>query len=319
MHWQRHFALSLLAAAMATAAGQLRTQGATAIPDFSGTWIHPFCCGFAPPKSGPGPVINKSRVRQLIGADGLPLPAGANAPLASDPRQFVGNHINPILKPAAAEILKKHGEMSLNGVTFPAPSNQCWPEGVPYIFAINAIQMIEQANNITILYDNDHQVRHVRLNEIHPARVTPSWYGDSVAHYEGNALVIDTIGIKIGPFSMIDRYGTPYSQALHVVERYRLIDDEAAKEAEERSATEILRTRFRASGATGLLADPSYKGRQLQLDFTVEDEGVFTMPWSATINYRRSFGEWPEHVCAENIRWSPGRDGAVPAADKPDF
>ena len=104
-----------------------------------------------------------------------------------------------------------------------------------------------------------------------------------------------------------------------MVERYRLIDDEAAKEAEERGATEILRTRFRASAATGLAADRNYKGKQLQLDFMVEDEGVFTMPWSATINYRRSFGEWPEHVCAENTRWSPGKDGAVPAADKPDF
>lgn len=113
MHWQRHFALSLVAAAMATAeqpataAEQLSTQGATAISDFSGTWVYPFCCGFAPPKAGAGPVINKSRVRQLVGADGLPLPAGANAPLASDPRQFVGDHTNPILKPAAADIVKR--------------------------------------------------------------------------------------------------------------------------------------------------------------------------------------------------------------------
>ena len=53
------------------------------------------------------------------------------------------------------------------------------------------------------------------------------------------------------------------------------------------------------------------KGKQLQLDFTVEDESVFAMLYLVTINYRRSFGEWPEHVCAENIRWSPGRDGAV--------
>src|SRR5215467_12134581 len=74
-----------------------------------------------------------------------------------------------------------------------------------------------------------------------------------------------------------------------------------------------------ASVPQRLAADRNYKGKQLQLDFMVEDEGVFTMPWSATINYRRSFGEWPEHVCAENTRWSPGKDGAVPAADKPDF
>jgi hypothetical protein len=97
--------------------------------------------------------------------------------------------------------------------SYPTPSNQCWPEGVPYIFEINAIQLVQQAHTITILYDNDHQVRHVRLNELHPARVTPSWYGDSIGHYEGDTLVIDTVGIKIGPFSMIDRFGTPFSHA----------------------------------------------------------------------------------------------------------
>jgi len=49
----------------------------------------------------------------------------------------------------------------------------------------------------------------VRLNQPHPANVTPSWYGDSVGHYEGDTLVIDTVGIKIGPFSMVDMYGRP--------------------------------------------------------------------------------------------------------------
>jgi hypothetical protein len=58
----------------------------------------------------------------------------------------------------------------------------------------------------------------------HPAHVTPSRYGDSVGHYEGDTLVIDTVGIKIGPFAMVDMFGTPHTEALHVVERYRLID-----------------------------------------------------------------------------------------------
>jgi hypothetical protein len=57
----------------------------------------------------------------------------------------------------------------------------------------------------------------VRLNEPHPTRLTPSWYGDSVGHYEGDTLVIDTIGVKVGPFAMADMYGTPHSPALDVV------------------------------------------------------------------------------------------------------
>ena len=71
--------------------------------------------------------------------------------------------------------------------------------------------------------------------------MTPSWYGDSVGHYEGDTLVIDTVGIKIGPFAMVDMYGTPHSPALHVVERYRLLDYEDAKDAIARNDKENFR------------------------------------------------------------------------------
>jgi hypothetical protein len=103
------------------------------------------------------------------------------------------------------------------------------------------MQLLQQPDKITIFYDHDHQVRHVRMNQPHSTQLTPSWYGDSIGHYEGDTLVVDTVGIKIGPFSMIDWYGTPYTSRLHVVERYRLIEYEAAKEAEERTAKELLR------------------------------------------------------------------------------
>jgi hypothetical protein len=162
------------------------------------------------------------------------------------------------------------------------------------------------------------------MNEPHPGRVTPSVYGDSVGHYEGDMLVIDPVGIKTDrPFAMVDMYGTPYTKALHVVERYRLLDYEAAKEGLERNVKENFRL------PPGLIppvadSDPNYRGKHLQLTFTVEDEGVFTTPWSATITYGRppmpdgrGRGE-AEYVCAENLRFS-GRKPAVPTADKPDF
>jgi hypothetical protein len=112
------------------------------------------------------------------------------------------------------------------------------------------------------------------MNEPHPAKVTPSWYGDSVGHYEGDTLVIDTVGTKTDrPFGMIDFYGTPYTRALHVVERYRIIDYEYAKEGLDRDARENWRPAGPARST----------GKHLQLHFTVEDEGVFTTPWTATI------------------------------------
>jgi len=322
MHRQRNFGLLvMLAVAAATPAfGQTAgpAAGRAAIPDFSGIWSHPSFPGFEPPASGPGPVVNKSRRPQGADVNGRTLPANNNI-LVSNPARLVGDYTNPILKPPAAEAVKKKGEIELGGMVSPTPTIQCWPEPVPYIFNGVAMQMLQQPDKIIFLYPNDHQVRYVRMNQPHPAQVTPSWYGDSVGRYEGDTLVIDTVGVKIGPFAMVDFYGTPYTQALHVVERYRLLDYEAAREGLERDVRENRRPPGGADA--GSAPDYSYRGKHLQLHFTVEDEGVFTMPWSATITYRRGLEAWREVVCAENLQELvlAGRDTAVPRANKPDF
>jgi len=297
---------------------QESSQGTTLIPDFSGMWSHPYWPGFEPPPSGPGPVLNRWRMRQILDADGRPMPR-ANAPLISDSRHLVGDYTNPILKPHAAEIVKKHGEMESSGSGALTTSNQCRPQPVPYAFWNLGMQMLQQPDKITILYIWDHEVRHIRMNQSHPANFRPSTYGDSVGHYEGDTLVIDTVGFKIGPFAMVDMFGTPYSEALHVVERYRLLDYEATKEALERAGNENFR--FNDDGLAGLAPDRNYKGKGLQLDFTVEDTGVFAMPWSATITYRRPLTtEWDEIVCAENPNeYFRGGTAKVPVADNPDF
>jgi hypothetical protein len=296
---------------------QERSQVTASLPDFSGAWGNPYLYGIEPPLSGPGPVVNKSRQRQGFDVDGRRLPA-ANAPLVSSARRLVGDYTNPILNPAAAEVVKKHAEMSLAGGGYPSPRNQCWPEGVPFIFTNSAVQLLQQPDKITMLYDEDHEVRRVRMNGPHPAQLTPSWYGDSVGHYEGDTLVIDTVGFKIGPFSAVDQYGTPFTQALHVVERYRLIDDQAAKAAWDRGGKE--NSRGGLGIGEGWAPDPTYKGKGLQLQFTVEDKGVFTTPWSATKTYLRAFRDWPEQVCAENPhKYGTEKDAAVPTADRADF
>jgi hypothetical protein len=321
MHRLREFLLLVtsIAATTTPALGQdasSATQSASSIPDFSSIWGHPSIPGFEPPASGPGPVTNRSRRRQFIGG-GVALVTDPNGALVSNFVQLVGDYTNPILKPQAAEVVKKHGEISLAGVGYPTPRNQCWPGGVPFIFSSTGMQMLQQLDQITIIYDYDHEVRRVRMNQPHPAQVTPSWYGDSVGHYEGGALVIDTAGIKVGPFAMVDWYGTPHTDGLHVVERYRLLDYEAAKEGLERDAKENARL---PPGAYSLYFNPNYRGKHLQLQFTVEDDGVFTMPWSATITHGRPLGGWDEYVCAENPhKFNTEKDAAVPTANKPDF
>jgi len=131
--------------------------------------------------------------------------------------------------------MRKDGEISLAGVSFPIPWNQGWPQGVPYIFSNMGIQMLQQPDKITILYHHNHKFRQVPLNRPHPAQVTSTWHGDSVGHFEGDTPVIDTVGVKIGPYSMVDWYGTPHTQGLHVVERYRLLDYEDTKEGPQRT------------------------------------------------------------------------------------
>jgi hypothetical protein len=277
-------------------------QGTASIPDFSGVWAHPSSnSGFEPLPSGPGPVTNRLR------RDGL-----------SDPYHYVGDYTNPILKPEAAEVVKKFGEIELSGLAHPTPSNHCWPSGVPYIFFQLGMEMLQEPDKIIFLYLRDHEFRQVRMNQPHPGQVTPSWYGDSVGHYEGDTLVIDTVGVKIDrPLAMLDMYGTPYTPALHVVERYRLLDYEAAKEALERDAKEYV-----VIPNTSMQRDPAYRSKYLQLLFTVEDQGVFSMPWSATVTYSRPSGEWVEDVCAEgteNSHYSPREEAVFPTAVVPDF
>jgi hypothetical protein len=285
---------------------QQPSQGTGAIPDFSGIWGHPYWPGVEPPASGPGPITNRSRW-----PGGRGYPAGV-----ANPMRLVGDYTAPILKPHAAEIVKRQGEKELNDGA-PTPYNQCWPEGVPFIFFNYGMQMLQQTDKITILYYT-YDVRTVRINQPHPANVVPSWRGDSVGHYEGDTLVIDTVGVKTDrPYAMLDMYGTPYSRALHVVERYRLIDYETAQEALARNAKENVRFLV---GVIGLDFDPNYRGKHLQLQFTVEDDGVFTTPWSATVTYARPLGNWVEFVCAENpYEYYAGKDADVPRADKSDF
>jgi hypothetical protein len=278
-------------------------RSAVSTPDFSGIWAHLTWPDFEPPLEGPGPVTNRSRLNGV-----------------SNSYELIGDYNNPILRPHAAEVVKEHGEISKIGMPYPTPSNQCWPGGVPFVLWNIGMLMIQQPDQITILYSNDHEVRHVRLNQPHAAQVTPSWYGDSVGHYEGDTLVIDTVGVKSGPFAMVDMYGTPHSQALHVVERYRLLDYQAAKAAEERGQRELRRI---PGSDPGFARDLDYRGQGLQLEFTVEDEGVFTKPWSAAVSYRRPLsplGEWPEMVCADTTRdFITGNDVSLPTANKPDF
>lgn len=266
---------AVLAAIVAPEASRGADANATA-PDFSGLWGRS-SIPYERPASGAGPI---ERMR---------LPSGAPSRNSQS-----GDYTSPILRPEAAEAVKRFGEKA-RSTGVPDSETECWPESPPYIFKIQETQIIQQPGRILIVYSYSNQIRRIRLNESHPAHVTPSWGGDSVGHFEGGTLVVDTVGIKAGPYSMADRYGTPYSDTLHLVERFRMIPHDEAEAAMAKNEKEYGRIQV------GYAVDPDYRGPGLQLTFTVEDPKTFTMPWSGVVTYRRNIGPWPERVCAENV------------------
>src|SRR5437588_4556760 len=275
---------------------------AAGIPDLTGQWGRNVLY-FEPPASGPGPINNRSLK-----------PNGA-----MDGSALVGDYTDPILKPAAAEAIRKLGEISLKGIAFANPHNQCRPEPTPFTLTIQfGVQIVQSRDEVLLLYLGDHKVRHIRMNVPHPEHLTSTWQGDSVGHYEGDTLVVDTVGMKVGPLSMVDEYGTPHSTALHVIERYRLIDGVAARDAQQKQEQVHPEVIPFAYGRGPIDRDVRRQG--LQVAITVEDPGVFTTPWSGLITYRHVLGDWPEAVCAENFHeYYANRDTEVPRAEKADF
>jgi len=237
---------------------------------------------FTSPDSGPGPVVADTSHD-----------VGAGTRTTGNPRLFkVGDLTNPILQPWVVERMRKSNEEVLAGkVAFTARA-RCWPHGVPgfLLYPVHPIFFIQSPKEMVMVWGQDFQTRHVLLNVPHSANPKPSWYGESVGHYEnGDTLVVDTIGLNDRTY--IDNFRTPHTDKLHVVERFTLVKD----------------------------------GQELEVRAHVEDPGAFTMPWDAVTHYRidRRPDEVPLHemLCAENNNDYFFNQGLVPIpqAAKPDF
>jgi hypothetical protein len=124
--------------------------------------------------------------------------------------------------------------------------------------------------------------------------------------------------MKVGPVTMSDQFGSPQSEAMHVVERYRVVDYAEAKAAFDANEKDF--GRVDTANGNGVFIDFDYRGKGLQLEFKVEDPKIFTMPWGAKATYLRAGGIWQEQVCAENTReYYDDADTKIPAAARPDF
>jgi hypothetical protein len=287
------------------------TAGMLAVPAFAGEGASGMmelrwgknAFNFEGMPSGPQPLRNLSR-----------LPNGL-----SNAGQLVGDYHNPILKPEAAAVVKQKGELAIAGKGFANSQDQCRSIAPPFTFAMQlGFEMLPtKEGDIAIVYDQNSNVRHIRMNATHPAKLVPSSMGHSVGHWDGDTLVIDTVGVKVDAFTSVDRFGTPQSDAMHVVERYRLVDGPVAKAAQE--AYENREGTVGGGGrVAGYTPDTSLKG--LQLEVTMEDPKVFTAPLTALVTYRRLTTQWQEQVCADNPEEHYKDEWiGLPKADHPDF
>jgi hypothetical protein len=274
----RNVPLSVLIASATLCGSSMFAAPAPAPPDFATdvetSWI-PVGDDYLPPARGPGPITfdpNHPYVPNFTG---------------KQPTYRVADLTNPILQPWAAEQMRKANEDVLAGhVPFRARES-CWPPGVP-AFVVYALApplyFLQPRSMVAIVYQSA-DLRHVYMNVPHSAHPALSWYGESIGHYEGDTLVVDTIGLNERTF--VDNYRTPHTSQLHVVERYRLTEG----------------------------------GKMLEVAFQVEDPGAFTTRWSAIQRFRRvNRGPMAELPCVEsNVRYFNYDTYPVPTADKPDF
>src|SRR3981189_1401488 len=172
--------------------------------------------------------------------------------VAEQPTFRYANANNPNLMQWVRDELKKDNARQDRGFAMWSRSARCWAQGVP-VFLINPARptyFIQTSKEVLMIAEKDHQVRHVYLNVPHSANPKPSWYGESVGRYEGDTLIVDTIGLNNKTY--LDNYRTPHTEKLHVVERWKLIDDTT-----------------------------------LGVTLTVDDPDTFYQPWMATHRYRR--------------------------------
>ena len=270
--------LAAAVAALVATAVPAAAAAQTAVPDFSSNlagWVGLNGGGpFYEPVPGRVPPVASDPAHPFV-------PNGA----ARQPTFRIADLSNPNLKPWVKERMRKDIDELLAGKKSAfTPQSSCVPAGVPFFMGYGGpdpLVFLQTPKQIWIAWREDNQTRRIYMDVPHSASLKPSWYGESVGRYEGDTLVVDTIGLNDKTF--VDVYRTPHTEKLHVVERWRLIDG----------------------------------GKMLQAIFTVEDPDAFYEAWSGMRRYRRVTQEPYEKICAENN--TNLFDYRIPVAEKPDF
>jgi hypothetical protein len=147
------------------------------------------------------------------------------------------------------------------------PDTKCFPPGVPriYLERREPFEILQIAGRVVMIFEYDHFVRQIYVEgHRHPKDPTPTWMGDSIGRWEGNTLIVDTVGFN--DKTWLDYAGHPHSDALHVVERLRRVDHDT-----------------------------------LEIDVTIDDPKTYTKPWGGRMFFELK-PSWilGEVVCEDN-------------------
>ncbi len=276
--------VGLLGVCAIAADGNAAGEQKSPVPDFSSIdrpWVAIEGQEFQPPASGIGPVTYDHAHPIMVTN-----PNNAGTPVTTALR--IADLSNPNLKPWVVEALKKGNDEMLAGKLRWTSRANCMPAGVPqyllYAGGAESMYMIQTAKEIVMIHQANNETRHIYMDVPHSAHPSPSWYGELVGHFDGDELVVDTIGLNNRTF-VDDRYSVPHTTQLHVIERFKLMD----------------------------------QGR-MQVSFTVDDPGAFNAPWSAMVRYQhaRTPATLFEEPCAENNNVNMAEIHS-PVAAKADF
>ena len=168
------------------------------------------------------------------------------------------------LQPWAADVYKERIET--NGKDHPGV--RCWPSGIPEKLNIpDGLKLVQTPDLIILLHESRTIYRQIFLDgRQHPKNAQPTWMGYSIGRWEGDTLVVDTIGQN--GRTWLDMKGLPGTEALHVIERY---------------------TRPKIG--------------QMIIDVTIDDPKAYTKPWNVKLQWGlQPDTDLIESICEENSK-----------------
>jgi hypothetical protein len=275
--------VALAPAAHAQTADRSRSDSGTPDKrDFGGTWDRapaPRPAGAAagaaqrPAESGVSPALpagSGSGVPGSTPSNGAPPPATPPPPLK---QPYLGQY---------QEIQKKNREATARGEPLANEDTHCLPQGMPeMMLAIFPMEVLQTNGQLTIIEEAFNQVRRVYIGgkPVAIEDAEPGFFGHSWAKWEGDTLVIETVGIK----QAVEMQNVPHSANMRIHERLTKLD-----------------------------AD------HFQDEITVEDPEYMTGPWSFTFRYqRRPDYKMYEYVCEDNREYADPTTGQQKMRVKP--